>query len=129
MTLTRFQFTRPRGARHLQGFELQAAKSFNSRAHGGRDARGLYLSFVDGVSIHAPTGGATAAEMGDYSGMYVSIHAPTGGATQDRVSRAVRPPFQFTRPRGARPALGDYCCTLARFNSRAHGGRDRKEEA
>ena len=98
-----FQFTRPRGAR--PGCAIPV--------------------FVDcGVSIHAPTGGATSSnsflwrtiqfqftrprgarhktKSYKYVGM-VSIHAPTGGAT----SRGRRPPRR-----------------LARFNSRAHGGRD-----
>ena len=97
------------------------------------------------VSIHAPTGGATASPIWEtgvcgfqftrprgarltpgviFTPAQVSIHAPTGGATQANREHAQATAFQFTRPRGARPASeieknGDVC-----FNSRAHGGRD-----
>ena len=37
------------------------------------------------VSIHAPTGGATNAEVTQHHHTYVSIHAPTGGATLEEV--------------------------------------------
>ena len=33
------------------------------------------------VSIHAPAGGATSAQMAGKWADYVSIHAPAGGAT------------------------------------------------
>ena len=55
---------------------------FNSRAHGGRDSKTF-----------------------GYQERYaVSIHAPTGGATVRFVWCTVQAQFQFTRPRGARPA-------------------------
>jgi len=101
---SRFQSTRPRGARpdpcrqasrdrrfnpRAHGGRDSRARSgitascgFNPRAHGGRDAPAPRTAPASAVSIHAPTGGATGngaefARMGD-----VSIHAPTGGATQ-----------------------------------------------
>ncbi len=78
-----FQSTRPRGARPLNP---QPPK-------GGRH-----------VSIHAPTGGATRADV-QFKGVgAVSIHAPTGGAT----------PHNALRGPG-----------VAGFNPRAHGGRDK----
>ena len=78
---TAFQFTRPRGARQGRGFEACDSTCFNSRAHGGRDRLGKDAGDARGVSIHAPTGGAT---FGGGRGRLVdgvSIHAPTGGAT------------------------------------------------
>ena len=76
---------------------------FNSRAHGGRDFSTSFDDWLTGVSIHAPTGGATRWLNRLALVHAVSIHAPTGGATDSahRVSR--------------RPS----------FNSRAHGGRDK----
>ena len=77
----------------------------------------------------------------------VSIHAPTGGATAKRSRFFSHCPFQFTRPRGARLGVdlaqvgdlvsihaptggateGGFVHTFADgFNSRAHGGRDPK---
>ena len=56
-----------------------------------------------GVSIHAPTRGATRPYSGLALGDPVSIHAPTRGATPIRIT-----------------AYRIFC----RFNSRAHEGRD-----
>ena len=97
-----FQFTRPRGARHIQ-LELVQDRL---------------------VSIHAPTGGATVLAVRAQLVEVVSIHAPTGGAT--RLTKSCRSflTFQFTRPRGARHAATAARILLVRFNSRAHGGRD-----
>ena len=98
-----FQFTRPRGgATEATVATPEARKSFNSRAHGGRDIADYLASNASDVSIHAPTGGATkvlpvpssrcmfqftrprGARPGKYRATkmgHVSIHAPTGGAT------------------------------------------------
>ena len=143
-----------------------ARQRFNSRAHGGRDrapSRGcakekfqftrprgarptitVLLSRL-GVSIHAPTGGATPpcptdcgsssfnsrahggrdlTQTGFTPAGVVSIHAPTGGATRARAGGSATTPFQFTRPRGARLQMVDNLAHALRFNSRAHGGRD-----
>src|SRR3990167_8029621 len=78
-------------------------KSFNPRAHAGRDATSNLTSFPDGVSIHAPTRGATKTILHLYNISYVSIHAPTRGAT-----------LSTNRQREPTP----------RFNPRAHAGRD-----
>ena len=122
--VTRFQFTRPRGAR---------------------------LSFINiplipgGFQFTRPRG-ARPKNAISKTAKQVSIHAPTRGATtwSDGISVPV-PEFQFTRPRGARPGEADavrdgavsiHAPTrgathklpelprLARFNSRAHAGRD-----
>ena len=148
----KFQFTRPRGARHVKRANGQTVQiSFNSRAHGGRDTgppRGPRGGRM--VSIHAPTGGATLPYSTVQYGTVRSIHAPTGGATPPlRLFCLIRHSYvQFTRPRGARrtaylalPGMDRVSihaptggATLADrrgrlvcdgFNSRAHGGRDR----
>ncbi len=102
-----FQSTRPRGARQIASIPATVAKSFNPRAHAGRDEnnqgglseynefqstrpRGARRSSIYGtrsrvyVSIHAPTRGATLEEINRGSSSRVSIHAPTRGATLDR---------------------------------------------
>ena len=143
---TAFQFTRPRGARHVRaglhrqpfGFNSRAHGGrdhgrgplrpagirFNSRAHGGRDASGLRIDAPGGVSIHAPTGGATYPW--DFRGCPRRFNSRAHGGRDVACPfvGAVRM-FQFTRPRGARQT---FCRTARRhvcFNSRAHGGRDR----
>ena len=109
-------------------FELHVCvhESFNPRAHAGRDHQRGPLGQVVGVSIHAPTRGATP----------LGIRIAASSA-----------PFQSTRPRGARrkscrrwsmditvsihaPTRGATirCMRLVRgissFNPRAHAGRD-----
>jgi len=54
----------------------------------------------------------------------VSIHAPTRGATGTKPTMTTIAPFQFTRPRGARLNMSTTTGPSHRFNSRAHAGRD-----
>ena len=76
-----FQSTRPRGARRWPWPCDPSARRFNPRAHGGRDAHRPHHLPDPGVSIHAPTGGATPRPRFFQWNVWVSIHAPTGGAT------------------------------------------------
>ena len=122
-----FQFTRPQGARRLHTLSLRPRDRFNSRARKGRDNRHQPIYRWRGVSIHAPARGATSEHVID--GPYDFV-------------------FQFTRPQGARPAVGwvadcwgtvsihapargatrydlHYFTFMACFNSRARKGRDR----
>ena len=98
-----FQFTRPRGARRRRHCcAAWGSRCFNSRAREGRDRSGPCRSGLRRVSIHAPARGATTT--------------PT--------ARESCWPFQFTRPRGARPRPRSGAATRWRFNSRAREGRD-----
>ena len=101
----KFQFTRPRGARPQARSTGVPRSRFNSRAHGGRDMTRTTRRSPRWVSIHAPTGGATVM---------------TGGTHMPVM-------FQFTRPRGARRVVVLRAEESARFNSRAHGGRDAQD--
>ena len=122
-----FQFTRPRGARLANGIPAAAKESvsihaptggathqdrlqaeaicFNSRAHGGRDARPSPCAGCPcGFQFTRPRGARPCA-CSRFACARVSIHAPTGGATgRDRAAQIFRL-FQFTRPRGARRAV------------------------
>ena len=100
-----FQFTLPRGERHLwRGFE------------------NLYT----GVSIHAPARGATKQYNELVRLASVSIHAPARGATMVLPSTLHSVLFQFTLPRGERrfpiflPLRSNHS-----FNSRSREGSDR----
>ena len=146
-----FQSTRPRGARHAvdgpqrlvgdvsilaptRGATCRSCRgprrprSFNPRAHAGRDIicccviiilflfqstrpRGarrqkqlLYDKLLL-VSIHAPTRGATEKAKAETQNIEVSIHAPTRGATLMAARNTLLFSFQSTRPRGARRVL------------------------
>ena len=124
MAKAAFQFTRPRGARLARcppsppargGFNSRAhggrdsvapptarvIRSFNSRAHGGRDFCQRRKGKRKMFQFTRPRGARPWRTVSSRS-TSVSIHAPTGGATGL--------PRRRRRP--------------ARFNSRAHGGRD-----
>ena len=120
---------------------------FNPRAHAGRDLRVGNLGLQRGVSIHAPTRGATfstrlttfeddtfqstrprGARLDDVFDIRqsdeVSIHAPTRGATSVLTPTSSASSFQSTRPRGARHNLLRTVRKIKCFNPRAHAGRD-----
>ncbi len=123
-----FQPTRPRGARQRQlarhfgddhvsthaptrGATARAKpfasgrKSFNPRAHAGRDPHmAVPLQLPQAVSTHAPTRGATCSVTGT---MLMRCRfqptRPRGARLSARTSVAAAHMFQPTRPRGARP--------------------------
>ena len=77
---------------------------FNPRSHEGSDVSGTGVEAgSDGISIHAPTRGATSSDKPTNISSYISIHAPTRGATGNVPSLALSPVFQSTLPRGERP--------------------------
>ena len=122
---SKFQSTRPRGARRSWKIHTQLLRRFNPRAHAGRDLTGKNNALNFYVSIHAPTRGATKDLYFTQQVWHVSIHAPTRGATTFNNQMDIKEQFQSTRPRGARPP----CDTSIRrsrrsFNPRAHAGRD-----
>ena len=101
----------------------------STHPHGVRQAAGLGVTRVWGVSIHAPARGATHAfpillftlncfnprtRTGcDYFTwekkvfpFLVSIHAPARGATLTKITRNYCQVFQSTHPHGVRPAGG-----------------------
>jgi len=119
----KFQFTRPRGARLDAPEAWLPIRSFNSRAHAGRDTRDREVLLVDWFQFTRPRGARPLAYIKAlfydcfnsraHAGRdwrraaavlfeSVSIHAPTRGAT-----------------RGSGPRHAG-----SRFNSRAHAGRD-----
>ena len=54
---------------------------FNPRSHEGSDASGSGCASPSGISIHAPTRGATLGARQGTCITLISIHAPTRGAT------------------------------------------------
>ena len=125
-TLSRFQSTRPRGARlnnivqttlqisfnpraHVerdisQRLRTIKGRSFNPRAHVERDrARRLQVE-RSGVSIHAPTWSATNKTTKKRSTTLFQSTRPRGARQANVFQNADDPMFQSTRPRGARRA-------------------------
>ena len=104
-----FQFTHPHGVRRIRGLTVgNSERRFNSRTHTGCDFLHLVFFKIRGVSIHAPTRGATLRRKGYQHTIHVSIHAPTRGATNIFEKILNIPEFQFTHPHGVRLlATGD----------------------
>ena len=102
---SKFQFTRPRGARRVASVGAGRSHGFQfTRPRGARHLAQVHISPYADVSIHAPARGATAFCSFCLACLAVSIHAPARGATPP-------PPPRRTRRN--------------RFNSRAREGRDR----
>ncbi len=100
--MSKFQSTRPRGARQLLSTRRPSPD----------------------VSIHAPTRGATHDRRKMLSRLVVSIHAPTRGATFYNLSVYFVELFQSTRPRGARPTDSSCAANANKFQStRPRGAR------
>ena len=78
----RFQSTHPRGVRQNGMISANSIRCFNPRTHEGCDLYSLVEIGDDGVSIHAPTRGATSKGFLFTLFFWVSIHAPTRGATR-----------------------------------------------
>ena len=78
-----FQSTHPHGVRRNISPDDTCSWAFQStHPHGVRQGWFLLRKVEQGVSIHAPTWGATIAILYQFFVIYVSIHAPTWGATQ-----------------------------------------------
>ena len=142
-----FQSTRPRGARHARnGCEPEGGVFQSTRPRGARPAGRRLSAVAAGVSIHAPTWGATRARRISIRCSMFQSTRPRGARPQPAADGVHRDRFQSTRPRGARH-VGVECAhrlcvfqstrprgarrghldrgrTIRRFNPRAHVGRD-----
>jgi len=92
------------GATHASNAAGDFFKSFNPRAHGGRDHERPLGLVVVYVSIHAPTGGATTARGAITFGSTFQSTRPRGARQVIAPALCAPELFQSTRPRGARPA-------------------------
>ena len=84
MTTTKFQFTRPRGARRQAVAPTAAIDCFNSRARGGRDAGTGTARYTQRSFNSRARGGRDQVARWAREPVGVSIHAPAGGATLSR---------------------------------------------
>ena len=121
----RFQSTLPRGERRGGGSRKWAASLyFNPRSHEGSDVERQTEQIAVVISIHAPTRGATVAELPAAGQLDISIHAPTRGATRIPVKLSPQEIFQSTLPRGERPYSFASFSRPSNFNPRSHEGSD-----
>ena len=144
----RFQFTPLREGRRQQNAEKRNHAYFNSRPCGRGDAVQHDNFLWQGISIHAPAGGATHAQLpaphspenfnsrpcgrGDCRGkrpvvvLSISIHAPAGGATSLLLTGLPQVEiFQFTPLREGRRRLPAELRSCIYFNSRPCGRGDK----
>ena len=98
--------------------------NFYSRSHEGSDKGRTWLLYIVGISIHAPTRGATSVSGHEFTESGISIHAPTRGATKNAEEANNELTFLFTLPRGERPAAPGRCWCYSDFYSRSHEGSD-----
>ena len=120
--------------------------NFNPRSHEGSDGECILQRVDDGISIHAPTRGATFLNANSVLPTTISIHAPTRGATrvlelkrrgwkfQSTLPRGERQitvhpnllftEFQSTLPRGERLSMTLLRALSSDFNPRSHEGSD-----
>ena len=108
--------SRPRGCPRRCGF--------NSRAHGGRDLPAGDGDLCGCGFNSRAHGGRDPLVMARVAKCRVSIHAPTGGATLQGFELQAAKKFQFTRPRGARPGPGLEVGEAAVSIHAPTGGRD-----
>ena len=79
-----FQSTLPRGERPWSPGHHETAENFNPRSHGGSDSgRRLYVHVVDIFQSTLPRGERLMIFRICLKNISISIHAPTGGATAD----------------------------------------------
>ena len=81
---------------------------FNPRTHEGCDRGIIAHGAASGISIHAPTRGATVTHGGRAYRFEISIHAPTRGATQENsLSKSLKTISIHAPTRGATFAATD----------------------
>jgi len=120
-----FQSTHPHGARRCwPGCRRRWPRSFNPRAHMGRDLICVSRVPCVTVSIHAPAWDATHYINLRRAQKHVSIHAPAWDATNSWPASVAALLFQSTRPHGTRRRWLFCISRIPLFQStRPHGTR------
>ena len=147
ITYRQFQSTHPHGVRQRYIYNIYVYFVFQStHPHGVRRVVASSIADEGGVSIHAPTWGATwCARAAQCKGLVsihaptwgatdhdvvtpkylqVSIHAPTWGATLSALAYSLQALFQSTHPHGVRRIWPDWRNIVQSFNPRTHMGCD-----
>ena len=122
-----FQSTLPRRERHQIIFNPTDAQLFQSTLP-RRERHGQFRSFNKrvGISIHAPTKGATLSSENSFSNIHISIHAPTKGATLKKFKNPEISAISIHAPtKGATSKQCREHQKSANFNPRSHEGSDR----
>ena len=96
---------------------------FNSRPREGANNDGWANIDSFSISIHAPARGQTGKHLGTWEPKDISIHAPARGQTAGAEGQLNQPfVFQFTPPRGGKPAPRSLrCLTIISIHAPARG--------
>ena len=119
-----FQFTLPRGERPSATCVGSSSWRFNSRSREGSDCNYLADKAITIVSIHAPARGATSLPSGRTAQLLGFNSRSREGSDRGQLSKTERAEFQFTLPRGERPAGRCVRRRRSSFNSRSREGSD-----
>ena len=120
-----FQSTLPRGERHFCRSHDPVPAYFNPRSHEGSDGHLPCLGFICGISIHAPTRGATllTCKLQELSAYFnPRSHEGSDDCNQDHRSRQTD--FNPRSHEGSDILLCWKYLHLPRFQSRSHEGSD-----
>ena len=120
-----FQSTLPREERPLYAFNIILYVYFNPRSHERSDAYSPCLFFKKGISIHAPTRGATPS--GSNGRCVLNYFNPRSHERSDFIgllnyNRLIL--FQSTLPREERPFSFKEFFSIFYFNPRSHERSD-----
>ena len=121
-----FQSTHPRGVRHKVNDCVDEGIRFQStHPRGVRLLCHCGTSHSSGISIHAPTRGATLSFLAHQHRRKISIHAPTRGATSKQAFIPRYNGISIHAPtRGATCLWPSRRCPSLYFNPRTHEGCD-----
>ena len=112
-----FQYTLPREERPIQSSLMVTKYDFNPRSHERSDIEAAAKTAIMGISIHAPTRGATVKKQLVNHARIISIHAPTRGATVFECLGVQTFEFQSTLPREERLRLNIQVMFIRLFQS------------
>ncbi len=98
--------------------------SFNPRSHTGSDYEAAREAYLLGVSIHAPTRGATTGYVWNSDDLMFQSTLPHGERLLGGISGAISGKFQSTLPHGERPCARRHAGGQGGFNPRSHTGSD-----
>ena len=105
LILSKFQSTLPRGERLRSGTRCRICYDFNPRSHEGSDYGRIKKKPYGGISIHAPTRGATPCRQKKSSMQIFQSTLPRGERRLFLVFDLFQRKFQSTLPRGERLML------------------------
>ena len=120
-----FQSTLPRGERPAWGEHFSIVKYFNPRSHEGSDIPLAKITVVCGISIHAPTRGATNTSASMSFGLIFQSTLPRGERLKCTMIHELLCNFNPRSHEGSDGKVAELALGYQDFNPRSHEGSDR----